>query len=270
MWSDEKFVELTPAARLLFIGTLNFVDDAGRMEFSPKRLKMLVFPADTIDVAPLVEEILARRMFDIYTVAGKQYLQVVNFSKHQRVDRPLESRLPQPPDSLMVRESSRALPEHSSTVRRVLATEGNGREGNGSLSERESARPEMRYVTDLEDGFDLLVYEIGAAHPANAHLKAKPLPQDQEQAIAEAVQRDGRDKVLAGTRDLGRAVDKWPKSELRFVPNPVRFYRDCEYLKDPAVWEKAAAQTPDAPKLPPDYVPASTKLRREQGREAAQ
>ena len=42
-WSDEKIVELTPWARLLFIGLWNFSDDDGRMPFSPKKIKMLVF-----------------------------------------------------------------------------------------------------------------------------------------------------------------------------------------------------------------------------------
>ena len=52
-WTDEKIVELSAFARLLFIGLWNFADDAGRMEFSAKRLKMQIFPADDVDISAL-------------------------------------------------------------------------------------------------------------------------------------------------------------------------------------------------------------------------
>jgi len=43
-------VELSPWARLLFIALLNFVDDEGLIEYKPKRIKMQVFPADSVSV----------------------------------------------------------------------------------------------------------------------------------------------------------------------------------------------------------------------------
>lgn len=111
---------------------------------------------------------------------------------------------------------------------------------SSSTSKDLSKSQELTYEPDVEDGFDVLVNEIGHLHPKNVHLKGKDLPRDLEEAIAEALQRDGKDAVLVGTRNLRDAVARWPRADLRFVPNPVKFYRDSEYLKDPAVWEKVA------------------------------
>jgi hypothetical protein len=80
-WSDEKLAECSRDARLLFIGTWNFADDEGRMEYSPKRLKMQIFPGDTIDVAPLVTELAHAGLVILYRVAERDYLQIPHFRK---------------------------------------------------------------------------------------------------------------------------------------------------------------------------------------------
>ena len=51
-WTDEKVVECSIPARLLFIGLFNFANDMGCLERSPKRLKMQIFPADALDCEP--------------------------------------------------------------------------------------------------------------------------------------------------------------------------------------------------------------------------
>ena len=98
-WTDEKVVELSPFARLLFIGMWNFVDDEGRMVYSPKRIKMQVFPADSIDLTGLLEEIRKSKLVYVYTVDGVEYLQVCGFLKHQKIDKRSKSKLPAPPNS---------------------------------------------------------------------------------------------------------------------------------------------------------------------------
>ena len=99
-WTDETIVELSMAARLLFIGTWNFTDHKGRMEFSVKRIKMLVFPGElNIDIPPLLAELQRENLISIYDVDNKRYLQVNNFEKHQKIDsRYANSKIP-PPDS---------------------------------------------------------------------------------------------------------------------------------------------------------------------------
>jgi hypothetical protein len=70
---------------------------------------------------------------------------------------------------------------------------------------------------------------------------------------------------MVGTCNLRDAVARWPKEERRFIPNPVRFYQQSEYLKDPTQWERGSEkkQLAGYVPLPSDYVPASELIRRE-------
>jgi hypothetical protein len=106
-WTDEKVVELSPLARLLFVGIWNFVDDFGRVEFSSARLKMQIFPADSLEVSPLLQEIENVGLIILYDVDGKRYLQVTNFRKHQAVKPDAKEKHPSPPeDSRQVKKIS--------------------------------------------------------------------------------------------------------------------------------------------------------------------
>lgn len=116
-WTDEKVVELSAFARLLFIGIWNFCDDDGRIVFSHKRLKMQIFPSDDVDCLALVEEVKHQGMILIYSADGTDYLQVMGFAKHQKIDKRSVSKLPPPPN---FPESPRLPPNPA-----------DGREGNG-------------------------------------------------------------------------------------------------------------------------------------------
>ena len=98
IWTDEKFVELSPFARLFFIGLFNFADDEGRMEFSEKRLKMQIFPADNLEVAPICAELRRIALINIYSFENKEFLQISGFEKHQKIDKRRPSKYPPAPD----------------------------------------------------------------------------------------------------------------------------------------------------------------------------
>lgn len=82
MWTDDKFVGLTPLARLLFIGMWNFACDNGHLDDSALQLKMRVLPADDCDLLGLLDELLAVGM----VVRKDSYLKVVNLSDKQPLD----------------------------------------------------------------------------------------------------------------------------------------------------------------------------------------
>ncbi|WP_313449532.1 DnaT-like ssDNA-binding domain-containing protein [Atlantibacter hermannii] len=162
-WTDEKVVECSISARLLFIGLFNFADDKGCLERSPKRIKMQVFPADTIDCEPLIMELIAHGLLTEYSVNGSHYLQIPGFLKHQKINRPSNSNIPLPPqpdeqkpasgdNSLKNNADSHAdsqcahegLTEDSLNTHGGLTDgkEGKGREGKGIKQEREDRAPE--------------------------------------------------------------------------------------------------------------------------------
>ena len=162
-WTDEKVVECSISARLLFIGLFNFADDKGCLERSPKRIKMQVFPADTIDCEPLIMELIAHGLLTEYSVNGSHYLQIPGFLKHQKINRPSNSNIPLPPqpdeqkpasgdNSLKNNADSHAdsqcahegLTEDSLNTHGGLTDgkEGKGRERKGIKQEREDRAPE--------------------------------------------------------------------------------------------------------------------------------
>lgn len=160
-WTDEKIVECSLAARLLFIGLFNFADDKGCMERSPKRIKMQVFPADTIECEPLIMELIAHGLLTEYSVNGSQYLHIPGFLKHQKINRPSNSAIPFPqeftePDAMDEKDSMSVhgeFNEDSVSHQGVFTDgkEGKGREGNKNI-ERDSAGENLSGCGQLPEG----------------------------------------------------------------------------------------------------------------------
>ena len=129
-WTDEKVVDLSAFARLLFIGIWNFCDDEGRMVFSPKRIKMQIFPADALEVTPLFDELCAAGLVEVYSMHEASYLQVCGFNKHQKIDKRSASKIP-PPISPTLSVMS---PTPSESLR-ITPVEGNGGDRKGRDAE---------------------------------------------------------------------------------------------------------------------------------------
>lgn len=97
-WSDEKLSECSLSARLTFVGLWTFADDAGRLEFQPARIRMQIYPCGSVSLAKLSEylgELTEHSLIRRYVVDGKEYIDIPNFEKHQRINRPTPSRLPE-------------------------------------------------------------------------------------------------------------------------------------------------------------------------------
>lgn len=95
-WSDEKVTRLSVAARLALIALWNFADDHGRARAYPRELAGFAFPTDDLDIAPLLEEIARSGIVHFYVADGLPLYHLPNWRKHQKVDRLLPSRLPDP------------------------------------------------------------------------------------------------------------------------------------------------------------------------------
>lgn len=124
-WTDEKVVELTFPARLLFIGLWNFADDDGRMVYSPKKIKMQIFPSDNLNISELFGEIRRELMINIYLIDEIEYLQIINFKNHQKIDKRTPSKIPECSQTIQ-------LPPNPPELLQLTPTdmEGNGMEGS--------------------------------------------------------------------------------------------------------------------------------------------
>jgi hypothetical protein len=105
LWEDELLGTIPRDARLLFIATFNMADDEGILRWTPAYIKAQAFMYDD-DLGPKEVDQLMRCLTDtglvfpfIGGVAKQQMAVVVNFRKHQRINRPQKSKLPPPSTS---------------------------------------------------------------------------------------------------------------------------------------------------------------------------
>ena len=80
LWTDENFVELSPYARLLWIGLWNHACDNGHLQDKSKQIKMRILPTDDINCAELLREIEAQGL--IHRAEG--WITIPNLSHHQK------------------------------------------------------------------------------------------------------------------------------------------------------------------------------------------
>ena len=134
---SESMGKVSRESRLCFILLWTLADDEGRMRGNAKMLASLLYPYDG-DAPKHIEGWLAElereACIQRYAIEGNSFLQVCNWTKHQKIDRPTTSKFPAPPaDSrglAKAREDSRGLDEDSTKARedssedRDLRTEG--------------------------------------------------------------------------------------------------------------------------------------------------
>jgi len=99
---DEKLSMASIEARLLSVALLLIADDHGRGRAHPARLGLTVFLADsdgTETARRALAELEAIGYARTYTVRDQAYFEVVNWKKHQKVDKPSAPRVPAPGDA---------------------------------------------------------------------------------------------------------------------------------------------------------------------------
>lgn len=95
-WTDEDMAEVSEAACLLAIGLLNYADDEGYFNANPKLIKAAVFPIrePSSPIPVLIRELSSRGYLSIFsTPDGKHFGLINNFSKHQVINKPKDSKI---------------------------------------------------------------------------------------------------------------------------------------------------------------------------------
>jgi 5-methylcytosine-specific restriction endonuclease McrA len=101
-WEDEKVGMLSRSARLLFLATFNLADDEGLLRWTPAFIKASVFmydnDLDTKQIAGFMKEISDAGLLFPYLggVSHQSLAIIVNFRKHQKINRPQPGKLPPP------------------------------------------------------------------------------------------------------------------------------------------------------------------------------
>ena len=138
-WRSEDIADLTVEDRLLFIGLWSYVDDNG---VGIDRLADVCADLFALDLERDPPETFARVSRGLqnlseagrivrYTVEGKSYLHITNWSKHQRIDKPNKARYPHPDaENATIREEV-ATPSRHPRETPAPGTEEQGNRGTG-------------------------------------------------------------------------------------------------------------------------------------------
>ena len=96
-WQDEDLAEISETARLVAIGLLNCADDEGFFNANERLVQSSLFPLTepSLSVHECFNQLVECGYLKLYAcVEGKKtYGHVVNFTKHQKVNRPSPSRI---------------------------------------------------------------------------------------------------------------------------------------------------------------------------------
>lgn len=96
---SESVGRLSRDARLLFIQIWTICDDYGRCRAAARLLAGQLYPYDNdavVGIPKWLAELEKERAIEVYEVDGNSYLQVTNWSKHQRVDNAGKPMVPAP------------------------------------------------------------------------------------------------------------------------------------------------------------------------------
>lgn len=96
-WGDEKLSRLDPLTRLVFLGLMSLADDAGRLVDNVKALDGQLFPATDDSCANALATLAELSRITRYeSESGQRLIQVANWHRHQKVDKPSRYTLPAP------------------------------------------------------------------------------------------------------------------------------------------------------------------------------
>ncbi|GBR26997.1 hypothetical protein AA11826_0002 [Komagataeibacter oboediens DSM 11826] len=89
LWTDEDFVNLSPVARLFYIGIWSEADDQGAFAWKPITLKARILPADNVDALSLLQEMIDSGVIRKADDDGSPIGLLKNFCKWQRPKKPV-------------------------------------------------------------------------------------------------------------------------------------------------------------------------------------
>lgn len=94
---SESMGRVSRDARLLFLQLFTLVDDAGRTRAASRLLASLLYPFDQ-DAHDLIDEWMNELNHEecilLYEAEGNRYLQITNWLKHQKIEKPSKSKIP--------------------------------------------------------------------------------------------------------------------------------------------------------------------------------
>ena len=217
-WEDEDLAKLDFQTRLFYISLWNFADDEGYIKTNPEWLKAKCFPYDRANIKKLLNDLVKNGHIEISNNIAK----IINFLKHQRIDRPKPSDL-----STMFR---RTVDEPSTTKDNINKEK--TKKGNGA------AKPLSFSFNTIWGKYPNRVGRKDAERHFNASVKNET---DWKEISSALENYNNSDKVRAGYVQNGST---WFRNWRDWIKNPTA--KPITAIPD----KKVAADEPPAAKMP--------------------
>ena len=260
-WGHPVLAKLSDESRLLAIGLLNMADDEGYFLADPLLIRSAFWPFDD-------QSSKARRSIDDLSRIGYISISkhethgyigfVINFKKHQKVDRPNASKLATYYDSTNVR---RSFDDQSTINRRRIREQGTGirEQGTGSRDQISGNR-----YQGGEGGGDIQTLTASAVSifkndkidEAETIYNAYPRKVGKLvalKAIKKAMATLVFAELLNATTAYRNATNCWSKEKQSFIPNPATWFNQGRYLDDPKTWQATGKDFVE-PLTPEEYA----------------
>lgn len=227
---SESIGRLSRDARLLFILLWTQCDDEGRTRASSRGLASLLYPFDD-DARGLIDgwlrELEGEGCIERYHVGKDTYLEVKNWRKHQKIDRPTASRMPHPREgSRGPSSNSRGLaPDQDQDQDQYTPTESAPRSG---VASQQSGNPEDSSPAQATEP---LPEDPPAQRAPEDHLAKRaaasgiwgaPVDYLKAHGVPEARARSHIGKWLKG-RDPQSVIDAITTAQLNAAVDPIAF-----------------------------------------------
>jgi hypothetical protein len=247
---SESIGKLSRDARLLYIQLWTIVDDAGRARAASRMLASLLYPYDD-DARDLIDgwllELEEGEHVRRYEVDGSQYLEIVKWLEHQKIDKPSKSRLPE------FVEGSRTVAK----PREASATD----LGPSTLDLGPSPAPKAPCSSDVFERFKKAYPKRDGANPwqpaekkFNALVKTGVDPEIMIRG-AEALAREEGARGNVGTKFIPQAITWLNQQRFQDIaaasfaaePSAINWDNVLAFYKRTKVWTRDVGPDPDSP-----------------------
>lgn len=203
IWDSPDFMDLPAAGQLTFIALISLADDHGRLRGDARHVHLVALrQVPPEEIAQHLAQMERLGMVRCYVVEERPYAQLLNWSKHQKVDHAKDSVYP-PPPSASPRDGSR---------RRAKPRDGSRATPEASRSVETSRAPADR-IEDLGPVPEGIGSERAREVSEEVSERARQLDQNCQELLGRQTTAKERDVVLEWA-ELKRGGDPVPLEEI--------------------------------------------------------
>lgn len=206
---DEKMVFASSDARVLSVGLILLADDHGNGRGNPTWLQAQIFPGmkDPREFFLASRELIRMGFVTFYEASGQTYFAILNWTKHQRVDKPSKPRVPGPREGKPIKNIEETAP--SRDPRETLLTTSRDPRGILAPDHDPDHDPDLEAADAANaDPRPDVVADTVRPEPTSKQQQQKMI--DEESKIPEACRRD--EPSSSHQPEPGKQIQLYPRN----------------------------------------------------------